>query len=120
MKENGATLEMKATAERPISHPPNPPSWNPKTLPWSFQKPHRTVRKPVTGPASLLLLGGFEDCRISGKEEELPCGGRAERVISPFQAQDTAVPSRLLKHGQHVDLVHHHVQLMPGGQVWGG
>ena len=46
--------------------------------------------------------------------------GRAERVSSPFQAQDTAVPSGLLKHGQHVDLVHHHVQLMPGGQVRAG
>lgn len=37
------------------------------------------------------------------------------RAASPFQAQDAAVGRRLLEHGQHIDLIHHHVQLMPGG-----
>lgn len=44
-------------------------------------------------------------------------------AASPFQAKDTAIPNRLLKHGQHVDLIHHHVQLMPGrmgGSRWQG
>lgn len=37
---------------------------------------------------------------------------------SPFQAQDTAVPKRLFKHGQHVNFIHDHMQLVPAVGRW--
>lgn len=92
------------------------------------ETPQNNLKSPDVAWPSHLLLRVSEDSGTSWMEEELPRGARGlgvgkvgcGRAASPFQAQDAAVGHRLLEHGQHVDLIHHHVQLVPGGVGPGG